>query len=480
MAKSILIVDPDKDYYDKLAGDPLFKDIPFKHVYSGGEAQKLLKEEKAMFNCCLISPEVQNPSGAAVVRFSLTYQPTLPIFLLETLNTELDAAIDLNDMGIQGKIAKPFDLRLLKDRLGRILDIFDAESIMQTVSTEDKVGQELENEESDYRPIKAELFVSGSKSLFDIYVMLRKDKFIKIVQGGDVFDVERVIEYLKKGVKYFYIRKEALESYVTYCDRLTSLVAKNESFETNKKMSFLFNQGEVTLNAMVDLGVDSDSLVHAQKYFRNTCSLINKASEENDFLANLLKEMADFEHSSALVIVTSLVAKAAGIETHKSLEALGIASLLHDIGMVATVKKGHDPYSDGEEKLFDEDEVLTKIMGGKVYGDEKSMLEKMFFKHPDVAARMLEDVKEIPSLVSQIIRQHHAHLEKELNRFSGGQIHPLAEIIEISDIFVRLMQRFSTAGGVDKRAIMSAMMKKVNEFPRRTRVPFLEALNLSK
>lgn len=405
----------------------------------------------------------------------------LPIFLLESLNTELDESIDIAEMGIQGKIPKPFDLKLLKERFGRILDVFDEDSILKNISTTDKVGQELESTQSDYRPIKAELFVSGSKSLFDVYVMLRKDKFIKIVQGGDVFDVERVIDYLKKGLKHFYIRKETLESYVQYCNRLTGLVAKNDGLATHKKLGFLFNQGEVTLNAMLDIGVDSDSLVHAQKYFRNTCRLIDKVSEENSFLATLLKDMSGFEHSSALVIVTSLVAKAAGIETHKSLEALGIASLLHDIGMTGVVSKENDPYSDAQEKLFAEDEVFEKLMNKTFFGDEKNMMEKMFFNHPELAAQKLEEVKEIPALVTQIIRQHHAHLQKELNRYSGGQIHPLAEIIEVCDIFVRMMQKFTDSEGVaDKRALMEAMMKKVNEFPRRTRVPFMEALSLSK
>ncbi len=195
MSKSILIVDPDVQFYERLKNDPLYKDIPFTHVYSGSEAQKLLKEEKEKFNSCLISPEVKSPNGAAVIRFSLTYSPTLPVYLIETLNTELDEAIDLEKMGVQGKISKPFNLQILKDKLGKAIDFFDTEAVLKNASTDDKVGEELENVDSDFRPIKADLFVSGAKSLFDIYVKLRKDKFIKIVQGGDVFDVERVIDY---------------------------------------------------------------------------------------------------------------------------------------------------------------------------------------------------------------------------------------------------------------------------------------------
>ncbi len=483
MAKSILIIDPDMDFYESLKGDPLYKDIPFTHVNSGSEAQKLLKEEKDRFNSCLISPEVTNPSGAAVVRFSLSFQPTLPIYIIESLNTELDETIDTNKLGIQGKISKPFNLKILKEKLGPVIDFLDTESIMKNVSTVDKVGEELENTDIEFRPIKAELFVSGSKSLFDIYVRLRKEKFIKIVQGGDVFDVERVIDYLKKGITHFFIRKEALESYVQYCDRLTGVIAKNNQLANDKKIGFLFNQGEVTLNAMLDMGVDNDSLVHAQKYFKNTCQLMSKISEEDDFLSTILKEMGGFEHSSAIVIVSSIVAKASGIETNKSLEALGLASLLHDIGMMASVKKGNDPYSEEEAKLFNEDEVFEKIMSKKIYGDEKNMYEEMFFGHAARGAAQLEKIKGVPSLVPQIIRQHHALLEKELKRstLKGGTIHPLAEIIEISDLFVRSMHKFSNAQGVpNKRLIMEDLMGKVMEYPRRTRTPFMEAFKFTK
>jgi HD-GYP domain-containing protein (c-di-GMP phosphodiesterase class II) len=482
MSKSILIVDPDLGFYESLKKDPLVKDIPFHHVYTGSEAQKLLKEEKDKYSCCLISPEVRSPNGVAVIRFALTYQPTLPLYLIESMNIELAESVDIESLGLQGKISKPFNLKGLKSHLGSIIDFFDAESVIQNASTTDKVGEELESSESDYRPIKAELFVSGSKSLFDIYVKLRKDKFIKIVQGGDTFDVERVMEYLKKGVTHFYIRKEALESYVQYCDRLTNIVAKNEKLETNKKMGFLFNQGEVTLKAMVDIGVDNDSLIHAQKYFKNTCQVITKISEENSFLSDLLKQMSDFEHSSAMVIVTSIVAKAAGIETDKSLEALGIASLLHDVGMVAQVKKGSDPYSDAADKLFDEDEVLEKILSKKLFGDEKNMYENMFYSHAERGAAQLDNIKGIPAIVPQIIRQHHAHMEKEMKRYTGSPIiHPLAEIIEICDHFVRIMKKFSKADIPDqKRAIMEAMLQKVSDFPRRTRTPFMEAFKFTK
>ena len=232
---------------------------------------------------------------------------------------------------------------------------------------------------------------------------------------------------------------------------------------------------------MVDLGVDNDSLVHAQKYFKNTCKLLDKASKENNFLATLLKEMSGFEHSSALVIVSSVVAKAAGIETEKSLETLGLAALLHDVGMTSIVKTGKDPYSEGEEKFFDEEEVFEKIMGKKIYGDEKEQLERMFFSHMEKGAQQLEDVKGIPPQVPQIIRQHHTHLEKSLKRFKGGQIHPLAEIMEISDLFVRSMQRFSNADATpDKRAIMGDLMGKIADFPRRTRTPFMEAFQFTK
>jgi hypothetical protein len=97
------------------------------------------------------------------------------------------------------------------------------------------------------------------------------------------------MDYLKKGVSHFHIRKEALEAYVQYCDKLTNAIAENKAISLDKKFGFVLNQAEVTLNTMVDLGVDSDSIAFAQKYLKNVCHMIEQYGKENTFIAGILK-----------------------------------------------------------------------------------------------------------------------------------------------------------------------------------------------
>lgn len=479
--KPILVADPDVTWYDRFSEDPDKGKVSFIVKESGSEVQKIIKEEKDQYSAIFVSPEMRNPDGYSIMKACLMYQPSTPIFFIPSIRTEIN--IDLNEakLPVSGTFAKPFMIRDVIKKMGPALGIFDSNSALEISKRVGKgeVGKELEDTDPNFRPIKAELFISGSKSLFDVYVRLRSNKYIKILQAGDSFDLQRVLDYLKKGVVNFFIRKEALEAYVTYCDKLTKAIASNNGINLDKKFGFVFNQAEVTLNTMVDLGVDSDSIAYSQKYLKNTLYMIDEHSKKNSFISGLLKELRNFEHSGSVVMVSAVIAKAAGIETEKNLEALGLAAFLHDIGMVHEADND-DMYSDGQDKYFDEATVVEKIMSKKIFGDEKNLLEKLWDTHPDRGAKMVEGIEGLPPMVPQIIRQHHGLRDKKAGRLKGGAIHPLAEILELSDEFVRLMQKFGDADADKKKLLMNRVMDVLSDFPRRTREPFLEAFGFTK
>lgn len=479
--KPVLIADPDLNFYERFESDPDKGKVKFIFSDVGGEVQKMIREERGTFSAVIVSPEMKSPDAFSIVKASLQAQPTVPVFFVESLRTELNEGLEEVKLGVSGTFAKPFCIKDIIKKLGPGLGVFDMSEALEVAkkSGVGEVGKELEDTDPNFRPIKAELFISGSKSLFDVYVRLRSNKYIKILQAGDVFDRERVLEYLKKGVINFFIRKEALESYVTYCDKLTQAIASNKGIDLDKKFGFIFNQAEVTLNTMVDLGVDSDSIAYSQKYLKNTLYMVDKFSQSSSFISNLLKEMANFEHSGAVVMISAIIAKAAGIETEKSLEALGTAAFLHDIGMINEADS-NDLYSDGKDQYFQEPDVVEKITSKKIYGDEKALYEKLWFHHAEIGARMMEEVEGVPPMVPQLIRQHHAHRDKRENRFKGGAIQPLAEILELSDEFVRIMQKFNVNEGKNRQILISRILEIVEDFPRRTREPFLEAFNFTK
>jgi|GEM_PF-4361969 len=476
--KPILIVDEDLGFYEKFKDDPLRGHFVFDIVDSASTAQKYLKENKGAYAACMISPEIKNPSGFSVAKCALMYQPMTPIYMFETINGDFLEDFDPIQMGLAGMIPKPFNLQLLVQKLGSALGIVDQDKLMEIAKlNKDKLGEESVDTDPNFRPIQAELFISGSKSFFDVYVKLRADKYIKILQAGDTFDYQRVMDYLKKGVSYFYIRKEALESYMNYCDKLTSAVNDNKAIDLKKKFGFVLNQAEVTMSTLVDLGVDSDNIAYAGKYLKNVCNLVEKHGKESSFLAGLLTDMARFEHSGSVVMVSAMLGKATGVETEKGLETLGMAAFFHDIGMIEQADD-EDMYSDGKDTYHQEEEVVAKLESKKVYGDELKLLEKLWLTHPERGARMIENEKGIAPLLPQIIRQHHAHRDKSEGRFKGSSVHPMAEILEISDIFVRIMKSFH-AKDANKPMLVKKLMAAISDFPRRTREPFMEVFKLT-
>lgn len=476
--KPILIVDEDLGFYEKFKNDPLRGHFVFDIVDSASTAQKYLKENRGAYAACLISPEVKKPSGFSVAKCALMYQPTTPIYMFETINGDLLEDFDHVKMGLAGMIPKPFNLKLLVEKLGPILRIVDQDKLIEMAkANKDKLGEESADTDPNFRSIQAELFISGSKSFFDVYVKLRSDKYIKILQSGDTFDYERVMDYLNKGVSYFYIRKEALESYMNYCDKLTNAVNDNKGIDLKKKFGFVLNQAEVTMRTLVDLGVDSDNIAYAGKYLKNVCHLVETHGKKSSFLEGLLKDISRFEHSGSVVMVSAMLGKATGVETTKGLEVLGMAAFFHDIGMVEQADN-EDMYSDGKDTFYQEEDVVAKLESKKVYGDELKLLEKLWLTHPERGARMIENEKGVSALLPQIIRQHHAHRDKREGRFKGGSVHPMAEIVEISDIFVRIMKSFH-AEDANKPLLVKKLMAAISDFPKRTREPFMEVFNLT-
>ncbi|MCP4914821.1 MAG: HD domain-containing protein [Oligoflexia bacterium] len=476
--KPILIADPDVEYYEKFKEDPLWGKVPLVIVETGGEAQGLIKENKGEYSCVIISPDCVKPEGLSVVKFSIKYQPTIPIILLSSMKHSIDDSINPDRLGVSDILGKPFDLEKLYKVTG-VGTFFDAEKALEiSKQFKDKVDQEIIGENESFVAIRADQFVSGKQSMFDVYVRIRANKYIKILQAGDAFDPKRVMDYVEKGVQYFFIRREAQESYVDYCDQMANILIKSPKVSLDKKFGQLFNQAEVIMETLGELGVNNDSIVYAQKYTKTVMNFMNNVAEQDDYLSHMMKELSRFEHSSSVVLIASMLAKEAGLETEKNMEILGSAAFLHDIGMLKEVDH-NDMYSDGKEKYYEEQDILDKLASKQVFGDDKKFLENLWEKHPDKGSKMVANIKGVPQIVTQIIAQHHATEFKQKGIYRGGTVHPLAEIVEISDLFVRLMTRFSDKDA-NKKQIMNELLSTINMFPRRTRDPFAVVFNLYK
>ncbi|GAB4408948.1 MAG: hypothetical protein OHK0056_10450 [Bacteriovoracaceae bacterium] len=474
----LLVADPNPSELSEAIGQLQDSRCQVVLVENGADAQKQLREKGHVWDAIFISPSISRPSGLAVVKFAHQFAPGVPVFIMTSMDSTPESEVDLVEAGVSGLIAKPIVGKNIINALGPLYSYFDEEKALEVSKKfKDKVDEELDVKDLEFVPIQAKYFVSGSKCLFDVYVRLRAQKFVKILQAGDPFDPERLLSYLDKGVTHFYIRREAQEAYINYCDKVSEAILKTPEIPMDKKFGILFNQCQSTLNTIVDLGVNNETIAYAQRFTRNTIVLLNKLNKESPGIASLLKDISQFEHSSAVVMMASMLAKGSGIETEKTLETLGLACMLHDVGLYIDQLDSDELMTKVQKKFMEEDEIEERIKDSKCFAEEKKALTKLLKNHPQIGADHLSEIPGISPLVCQIILQHHAYDEKEAGTWAGGHVHPMAELLAVSDRIVKLLKRFKKTGAnIDY--LKNGLQKCLAPFPMRLHEVFSKTFNL--
>lgn len=474
----ILLADPDFHALEEVIDVMKSKNCEFTCVDSGASAQREIRESKINWDIIFLSPDIAKPSGLSVIKFAHQFAPGVPLFIITSMNSTPDREVDLVQAGISGLIAKPFGADQMVNALGPLFKSFDEGSTLElSKKFTDKVDEELEVAELDFVSIQAKYFVSGSKCLFDIYVRLREKKYVKILQAGDPFEVERLTSYLNKGVEYFFIRKEAQEAYVSYCDKVSSAILKTNQVPLDKKFGLLFNQCESTLSTLVDLGVNNETIAYCQRFTRNTIELLSSIGKHDDAIGKLMKDLTHFEHSSAVVLLAGLFAKQMGVVTEKSLETLGLACMLHDVGLYIAQEQEGELTAKNQKKFKNEEEIEERINDPKCFAEEKKNLNHLLEKHPQWAVDYLSEIEGINPVVLQIILHHHAYDEKERGTWTGGAIHPMAEILALSDRLVKLLKKYQQTGAT-REYLNSSLQRSLAIFPLRARDIFTKTFNL--
>lgn len=153
-------------------------------------------------------------------------------------------------------------------------------------------------------------------------------------------------------------------------------------------------------------------------------NMIKKIVEEIMFKKDVLVNMMDirskdnytFAHSVNVCVLSTVLGKVMLLDKEK-LETLAIGALLHDVGMV------HLP-----PNILNPTEELTL-----------SELEQMK-THTTLGFEDLRKRKELSLVVAHIAFQHHEHINGTgyPRQLKEGEIHPLAQIVAIADLYDKL------------------------------------------
>ncbi len=424
MATGLLVISPDKAFTDSLQKDPRVQTHSAFVANTGWEAQTILQDESLAISALFLSPQIDQPHWTSLLRMSMTQRPQIPIYLLlDPKEEEPSQESALRNLGVRDVIRKPLDFKRLLEIAAPLAIQFDPEEALLFARRDSNpVGTESKDEDHVFSPILAKNFVSGSTSFFDLYVRLPSGRYVKILKGGDSFSVDRINGYLEKGVKNFYLRKEAHESYVQYFDSVLTGILRaqpgpNQSAEALAEFQLqkLLQAGEETVGYFRTWGVRPDNLRMGLKYIQQVSTTIKQIKVQDKLpLKKFLENLARIEHTSSTTFIACLVAEALDIQMERPTQVVGLAALLHHVGLYQM-----------NEKFWSED--LAKLTPEEI---------SEYQKHPTKAAQLLSSVKGVDLATIQAIEQHHMRQGgKGFPEKTGVSLHPIGQLIGLSSQF---------------------------------------------
>ncbi len=427
--RSIVVYDPDPDFFSALSKN----DIPYVHFLPAkthAEAQHFLANKQYRLASICINPGNSASELIPLIRFCHAHRPATPLTLLTDTADSLPADFDLEGLHVQRVLNKPFSPQELASKLIPSTAFELDKAIELAKGDQSAAGETAEQDDEKMHAIEAESFLCGSISYFDVYVKVSAKKYLKILKAKDQFDAERVNTYLRKGVRYFFIKKEAQIFFLQYCDKLTSAIMNRPELSTELKQRHVQNLGKETFELLRSLGLSEASMLSANKFVQFSHRLskgLNLKTTPN--LSPFFDQLKESEHGAGTVLITSLILEAMNFRDEELISTVALGSFLHDIGLY----------------------ILPDKLGEREYAELSEQEKTLFEKHPILGAQAIEPIPQMNPLVLQIVRQHHERRNRKgyPGKLGPGAIVPVAEIVGIADAFQEILAGNKNIPGFD-------------------------------
>lgn len=289
-------------------------------------------------------------------------------------------------------------------------------------SNEVKEAEEVRARDDEFTRIKFENFFSGSTTIYDHYIRLSKNKFVKILHQGESFDSSRLKKFSLSNLEYLYFKTEDRATYINYTTQLLKKIIGTETGTIEKKVKYANSVVEKYLEQIYTSGIKPSLIEEGKGICENMFNLIQKEPE----LSNIFNSYEDYDppafaHLFLTSFFSTLTCKNIDWAGKRTIEVIALGALLHDIGKVKL-----------PPTMRDKD--LAKMSQKEI---------ELYKTHPKLGVDILSKFSSIPEPVKQIVYQHHEYVNGEgfPNKLSGSKIYPLAKVVSLCDSFSSFLVR---------------------------------------
>ena len=422
MALKILIVDQNEAW--AVQAKKYFTELQYEvHcVFNGKDAQLALYNEK--FFAIFLNYGVQNHSCMQVLKF-IKANATNQRVLLVVDNGDYIASGEVSNekmqkFGVAEIAVRPFELPHLKELLEGHQSIHD---LMANVPKKEGVSpeQEVTMTDENFSRIKIDEFYSAQAVLFDIYIKLNADKYLKILHAGDTFSKERLDKYKnEKKIDSLYFHNSDRRKFIQYNNFLSKKLIANEQVPAANKVNIIKNVSEKFIEEVYTVGIKPQVIEQGKEVCETVFQLIEKQTD----LYSVLRSYQNFDptaysHSFLTTLYATAIIKQFDWQSKTTIETTAMACMFHDIGKTLLPKE----YLDIRPRDMTPEQL------------------EQYKKHPELGYQMLENVRSINNVVKQIILQHHEAFDGTGYPFGkkGSKILTLSNIVCLADDFVHIM-----------------------------------------
>lgn len=405
------------------------------HVKEGKECQLSLYREK--FSALLLDPDLQNHSGTEVLKFLKLNHPGLPVIMVFNNQGRCDdfRALQSNarKIGISKTFTRPFPLRSMVDFLHELSPVNDWKKIQPKTSTGliDEVEKVFDKECTQ---IEIESFLNGTVAIFDYYIRIKENHFVKIVHQSEILDPNRIQKYLNEGVKFLYFKTKERRNYINFMnDVLKDASESTKPGDQKIVLSQMKNLSDKFMEEINTRGLKPDLVEECKVMSQNVQNIVKKSNQLRAILGEFSECLPEvYSHSFLVSFFSSVICRQISWVGPKTMESVTLAAYLHDIGLMKLPPhlRDRDPSTLNPEEL------------------------KIYQTHPRLGAEMIAQISDIGPQVSQILYQHHERMDGTgyPMGINGIRIYPLAKIVALADEFSEILttDKIAPINGVKK------------------------------
>ena len=422
MALKILLVDPDESWLSEAKKYLIAQMYEVSAVVNGRDAQIALYNDK--FFAVIMNFETENHSCVQVLKFIKTNYTSQRVIVVMNNKKPIEEGVITEDrlikMGVAEIAYRPFDIPHLKELLEGHQSLGD---LLASVPKKEGVSEEQEVALTDenFSKIKIDEFYSSQAVLFDIYIKLSDNKYLKILHAGDAFSKDRIDKYKnEKKIETLYFHNSDRRKFIQYNNFLTRKLIDNRNVPAFNKVNILKNVSEKFIEEAFTVGVKPQVIEQG----REVCETVFKLIEAQTDLYQVLKSFQNFDpsayaHSFLVTLYSTAIIKQFDWQSKTTIETTAMACMFHDIGMIQLPQE------------------LCKIRPKDMTPEQL----ELYKTHPELGMQIIESSRAINNSVKQIILQHHEAYDGTGFPFQkkGQKILTLANIVCLADDFVQIM-----------------------------------------